>query len=1058
MRRLVGIGLMVGLMVLAGWAWGNWQTRPVQATSTIITVDTNIDSTANDGLCSLREAVGNANDNGNTFVDCPAGQSAPIIDNIQFGSGLTGATITLLSGSLQLTDDISLDGNGAPGLVISGGNSDRVFRVNPSTNASLANLTIADGLTSNVGGGIENQGDLILNAVIVRDNESDFDNGGGLSNSGTLIVTNSEIHNNSALDNGGGIYNTGQLTLTNSIVYDNTTSCAFCSPFGIGENGGAGLKNRGTAHVSHSTFHSNFAGSFSSGGAIWNDGTIEIRHTTLNNNTADADAGGGFFNGGTAEVTNSTLSGNMADYAGGGLGNESILTLNNVTITENNTAGHGGGLVNFLAGTMTIQNTIVANNISVNGGEDCDGDVVSGGYNLIERTAGCFLSGDLTGNVTGQPAGLGSLQDNGGATETHAVLMGSLAVDGGNPAGCNDSNGTLTTDQRDQPRPNPVSTRCDIGAYESDLVGIANLSIDKQASVSQALPGMTMDYVLTFQNVGSAIASSVRITDVIPLELINVSYTSSGIPITPTGSIDYVWEVGDLLPFAGGVITVSGEVSGSVGTFVNNTALIDSPSPDGNPSDNQASADFTICTAAVTVMNTADDGAGSLRDAFRILCPQGVISFDGSLSGNTIALTDGQIDVTKSFSMLGVGAPGLVISGNNTNRILRLGNGVSATISDLTFANGQATEGGAIKNYGRLTLDNVILRDNMATDTGFFSGYGGAIWSNSGLFIRNSQLFDNVGSVGGAVGLQKGRAEIENTLIMNNIANENGGGIGTSLGLFTVRSSTISGNHAIDHGGGIYGNNATMTVIKSDLTGNSADRDGGGIYNYGVNPSALTVYQSNIVGNSAANGAGIHDFGFVSTILVRNSGIYSNTTTGWGGGINFWNGSSFVVENSTISGNEAGRGGGVRGAVELYNVTVSNNEATSEAGGIDGVALFQNSVVAGNTFGGDPLHPRADCSSSTSAGFNVLGMNTVCAPAGTDIPVDSTQVFITLLDQLANYGGLTLTHALLPGGVAIDGGDPAGCLNHLSNPLLDDQRRFPRPQGTACDIGAYESP
>jgi hypothetical protein len=85
--------------------------------------------------------------------------------------------------------------------------------------------------------------------------------------------------------------------------------------------------------------------------------------------------------------------------------------------------------------------------------------LVSQGYNLIADTKGCTLSGNVANDLLNFDALLGPLQDNGGATWTHALLNHSMAIDLGAPIGC------AATDQRGVAR--PIGARCDIGAFES---------------------------------------------------------------------------------------------------------------------------------------------------------------------------------------------------------------------------------------------------------------------------------------------------------------------------------------------------------------------------------------------------------------------------------------------------------------------------------------------------------------------------------------------------------------------------------------------------------------
>jgi len=125
-------------------------------------------------------------------------------------------------------------------------------------------------------------------------------------------------------------------------------------------------------------------------------------------------------------------------------------------------------MYNDVDANPTLRNTIVANSIA---GGDCSGDgaITSEGYNL-DSDGTCGFTGE--GDLSNTDPLLGPLQDNGGPTLTHALLAGSPAIDGGNPAGCTDPLGNpLTTDQRGELRPAdgdcdgiPI---CDTGAYEA---------------------------------------------------------------------------------------------------------------------------------------------------------------------------------------------------------------------------------------------------------------------------------------------------------------------------------------------------------------------------------------------------------------------------------------------------------------------------------------------------------------------------------------------------------------------------------------------------------------
>jgi len=165
--------------------------------------------------------------------------------------------------------------------------------------------------------------------------------------------------------------------------------------------------------------------------------------------------GDGVANNGTLTINNSTISGNQGLY-GGGIDNYGTLKINNSTISGNR-AKVGGGI----SGPATLQNSIVANN----SGGNCSGPITSKGYNL-SSDGSCSLNGP--GDMQNTDPLLGPLQNNGGPTQTQALLPGSRAIDAGNPSDCTDGQGhLLKTDQRGMPRPNKEDTGgCDMGAYE----------------------------------------------------------------------------------------------------------------------------------------------------------------------------------------------------------------------------------------------------------------------------------------------------------------------------------------------------------------------------------------------------------------------------------------------------------------------------------------------------------------------------------------------------------------------------------------------------------------
>jgi hypothetical protein len=402
-----------------------------------------------DGFLTLREAVAQAN------ADASGGES----DTIVFDDSLGQATISLTQGqggALVLTGTEpsvteAIDGGGR--ITVSGNHASQILWINAGVNANVTGLTITDGQGNGQGSGIHN--------------------------AGMLAISNSSISGNGStgLTSGGGIYNTGTLTISNCTLSGNLT--------GHGASGG-GLYNAGTATVIDSTINGNTT---TSGGGIDNEGTLTVSGCTISGNTADynpLDLGGGIDNNGALTVTNSTLVGNLSP-GGGGLANSGTATLTGVTVTANMspaTMGMVGGL--FLrSGMLLLDNSIVAGNLRGSTASDISGGVMvdsTSSYNLIGTGGSGGLMDGVNHNLVGvADAGLGPLADNGGQTQTVALLANSPALDAGDPnlVGSNDQRGVVRDGD------------LNIGAYQ------ASASAFMIAAPSTTVAGQAFDVTVT---------------------------------------------------------------------------------------------------------------------------------------------------------------------------------------------------------------------------------------------------------------------------------------------------------------------------------------------------------------------------------------------------------------------------------------------------------------------------------------------------------------------------------------------------------------------------------
>ncbi|MDY6877128.1 MAG: choice-of-anchor Q domain-containing protein [Chloroflexota bacterium] len=268
---------------------------------------------------------------------------------------------------------------------------------------------------------------------------------------------------------------------------------------------------------------------------------------------------------------------------------------------------------------------------------------------------------------------------------------------------------------------------------------------------------------------------------------------------------------------------------------------------------------------------------------------------------------------------------------------------------------------------------------------------------------------------------------------------ECGGGI-MNLGTLTLDNCVVSDNGS-NSGAGICSSGALM-LINSTVRYNTAD---------GVGP----------IGYTCGNGGGIKcERG---TLTLINSTISNNKSedadpfrdVGCGGGVHVACSCTAVFTNSTISGNRSvACGGGIydHGVLRLVNCTISDNRTTGEGGGVyvRGHLDYVNTIIAGNAGKG------GNCVVGGPGGYRGMGSvgtnsNNLVGGGGCDSDYSDDP----MLGPLADNGGDTKTHALLPGSPAID------VISVISCTLPTDQRGALRPivqtsPDTPCDIGAFE--
>jgi predicted outer membrane repeat protein len=315
--------------------------------------------------------------------------------------------------------------------------------------------------------------------------------------------------------------------------------------------------------------------------------------------------------------------------------------------------------------------------------------------------------------------------------------------------------------------------------------------------------------------------------------------------------------------------------------------------------------------STLTVTSIADGGLpgdGTLRGEIAAAQPGDTIVFDPSLDTQTLTLTGGQLLINQSLTIQGPGADQLTVSGGGVSGVFQVAQGTNpVTVSGLTICKdalaGTGSYGGAIDNFGTLTVSGCTLTGNSAT-------FGGAIENETG-------------------------------------------------GTLTVSGCTISGNQAV-YGGGIF-NNGTASIVNTTVSGNYSGA-GGGIDSGGP----LSISGCTITGNRAASGGGIYTFGIPGTASIVNTTVsnnvaYAGDNNGEGGGIESEGGSYLTLQGCTFAGNGAGDYGGAiyvnDAGFKITGCTFTGNQAGQGLFGVGGNAIYIHSgrsgqlVVSHTTFG-----------------------------------------------------------------------------------------------------------
>lgn len=806
----------------------------------------------------------------------------------------------------------------------------------------------------------------------------------------------------------GGICTTGGVTVftVNSLVRMNITSLTI--QHGNSATLGGGIVNNGFLTLFGVTIQNNTGfrgGGIYSAGDGGNPAFLTITLSTISGNTATSNTtsdGGGIENATGSTIINlsaSTVSGNSARH-GGGIGNEDTATISGSTISGNSATipggtGVGGGILNN--GTLTITGSTISGN-QATGTSGQGGGIYAAGSTLTMSDSTISGNSATTGGGIRQAAGTGTL------TQV-TVAANSTGIDGTSALTLANSilantGANCTTGAPTDGKYNLISDATCGFADATDIIG-ANpqlLPLGSYGGTTQTQP----------PKVGSPALNK------IPASGANCTASDqrgTGRPFGANcdmGAVEFSVAVSPFSgpPGGGTIVTLTGYglVPGMTVAF--------GGSPCTGVIVNGAGTSATCATSAhapgaVDLTLTANSQSASFSGLYNFIAP---VTVTTSADTNNACATSG----TGTCSLRD--AVTFANSNDSTTILFSLPNPSTITLTQgttlaLTRTTGKGTTiigpgAGALAVDGGCTVSGGVCT---AGGVPVFSVDTGVTVSISGLTIQHGTVF-LTGAAGGIV--NHGTLTVTNCTLSGNVAFA-GGAIAHLGGTLTVTNSTFSGNAASllggpTRGGGIYidGNGTQATITNSTFTGNTATgvtSVGGGI---SANGGVVFIANSTFSGN-AANGSGTS-----------------------GGGIAI-SGAFVTITNSTFSGNSAGTSGGgiflAGGAATLTNTIVANSPTGGDLGKTASAFSIDHSLIDDAATG---------MGLTDGANGNIVGHPAALGPLG-------------------SYGGTIGTQVipLLPGSPAINAGDDSACAG-IPNGV--DQRGIVRPQGSHCDIGAFE--
>ena len=626
------------------------------------------------------------------------GTTGNVVAGNLIGTDVTG-TMAVRNGNIGVEIDSAASGNTIGGTASGAGN---VIAFNASsgvvvgvgaTDPSTGNAIVNDSIHSNTGAGVDNDssGLLTISSSSIAANSTTGD-GGGIDNNGfaTLVVVSSTITGNAAGLRGGGIVNYGTMTVTDCTISDNSTyygggiwnsGLMTVTDGTISDNsalhGGGGIVNFGPLTVTDSTI-SNNAAVFA--GGIWNgppgtliadDCTFDGNHASVGTHANGSGGGGAIYNSrsagavGRIELFDCQFTGNYANTTGGAISSTGSGSISGCTFRNNSAGSHGGGGISVYGGALTITNSTVVDNST------------SGPGGGIHVHLGTLTADNDTISDNSASSGGGIASDPGTTLTIGNTIVAENTATTSGP----DANGTIVSVGNNLIGKTDGSS----GWVNSDLTGTIAMPLNPLLSPLGSYGGATQTMALLPGSPAVGAADTRPTTRATTIPQITTDHAA---------------------------------VSDSI-----------SPNPDIGAFQTQGSTLVVNSTADGTVSGPGQLTLRQAVDIDNMLSTAEPITFSSLFNTpQTITLTGGELELSNTNgteAITGAGADLLTISGGGTQGVFRIDAGVTASLADLTVADGVAADGGGVYSVGNLTVTGDVFIGNTATASGPY-GYPAA--------------------------------------------------------------------------------------------------------------------------------------------------------------------------------------------------------------------------------------------------------------------------------------------------------------------------------------------